>query len=106
MQQAAQAGNRDHAPAILAAITVAARPPAGVTTEKAPASSQLSVWEWEGGQLYDHEAVPDRSRSVPWVNPRACPSRGFTTWVLDPAWAGRASARRVAAAVPLSRPGR
>jgi uncharacterized BrkB/YihY/UPF0761 family membrane protein len=31
---------------------------------------------------------------------------GFTTWVLDPAWAGRVSARRAAAAVPLSRPGR
>lgn len=32
MQQAAQAGNRDHAPAILAAIRAAASPAAGATT--------------------------------------------------------------------------
>ena len=49
MDQAAQAGNRTHTPALLAAITTAAspgRPPAGTT----PDSSQLSTREWESGQ--------------------------------------------------------
>ena len=49
MEQAAQAGNRTHAPALLAALTTAAipgRPPAGTT----PDSSQLSTWDWESGQ--------------------------------------------------------
>ncbi len=45
MDQAAQAGNRTPAPALLAAITPAA-PPAGT----APDSIQLSTWDWEGGQ--------------------------------------------------------
>jgi len=49
MEQAAQAGNRTHAPALLAATTTAVipgRPPADTT----PDSMQLSTWEWEGGQ--------------------------------------------------------
>lgn len=56
MRQAALAGNREHAPAILAAITAATtadRAPAG----KSPAGAQLSVWEWEGGQPPGREAV-------------------------------------------------
>ena len=36
MAQAAQAGNRDHAPAILAAIRPAASPVAGAATDRAP----------------------------------------------------------------------
>jgi len=36
MEQAAQAGNRDHAPAILAGISAAARMPAGATVGRAP----------------------------------------------------------------------
>ncbi|HEY6789728.1 MAG TPA: DUF5994 family protein, partial [Trebonia sp.] len=47
MRHATRAGNRDHAPAILAAITLAE----GATVGKAAGSSQLSAWEWEGGQL-------------------------------------------------------
>jgi len=61
MEQAAQAGNREHAPAILAAITATAV----TTTRKEAGSMQLGVWEWEGGHLRDHEAAPDRSRPVP-----------------------------------------
>jgi Family of unknown function (DUF5994) len=45
MDQAAQAGNRTPAPGLLAATTTAAAP-AGT----APDSTQLSTWEWEGGQ--------------------------------------------------------
>lgn len=45
MKQAAQAGNRTHTPALLAAITTGG-PQAGTT----PDSIQLSTWEWEGGQ--------------------------------------------------------
>jgi hypothetical protein len=61
VEQAAQAGNREHAPAILAAITAAVSPAAG----KEAGSIQLGVWEWEGGHLHDHEAAPDRSRPAP-----------------------------------------
>ena len=43
MDQAAQAGNRT--PHLLAAITTAAAP-AGTTLD----STQLSTWDWEGGQ--------------------------------------------------------
>ena len=53
MDQAAQAGNRTHAPALLAALTTAAipgRPPAAAPDGAAPDSVQLSTWEWEGGQ--------------------------------------------------------
>jgi hypothetical protein len=53
MDQAAQPGNRTHTPALLAAITTAAHPgppsdppPPGT----APGSTELSIWEWEGGQ--------------------------------------------------------
>jgi hypothetical protein len=49
MDQAAQAGNRTPAPALLAATTTAGspnRPPPGTT----PDSIQLSTWDWEGGQ--------------------------------------------------------
>ena len=50
MRQAARAGNREHAPAILAAITAAGGPAAGTTPQEEAASTQLSTWEWEGGQ--------------------------------------------------------
>jgi hypothetical protein len=49
MQQAAQAGNREHAPAILAAITAAGCLAAGSTPRKGGESTQLGTWEWEGG---------------------------------------------------------
>ena len=58
MRQALQAGDRDHAPAIQAAITLAE----DATATKALGTSQLSVWEWEGGQLRGREAPPDRAR--------------------------------------------
>jgi hypothetical protein len=49
MKQAATAGNRTPASALLAAIATAAprpAPPAGTASD----SIQLSTWEWEGGQ--------------------------------------------------------
>lgn len=49
MDQAAQAGNRTPAPALLAATSTVGPPncpPAGTT----PDSIQLSTWDWEGGQ--------------------------------------------------------
>jgi hypothetical protein len=51
MDQAAQAGNRTHAPALLAATTAAshARPPASTPVRTAPDNAQVSTWEWEGG---------------------------------------------------------
>ena len=61
MEQAARAGNREHAPAILAAISAAA----GTTPRTETGSRQLGVWEWEGGRLRDHEGVPDRAQPVP-----------------------------------------
>lgn len=57
MQQAAEAGNREHAPAILAAITLMA--------DETPASLKPGVREWDGGQSHDHEVVPDRPQPVP-----------------------------------------
>ena len=45
MEQAAQAGNRNRTPALLAAMTRPARP--------AAQGIQLSTWEWEGGQWRD-----------------------------------------------------
>jgi hypothetical protein len=72
MEQAAQPGNRDHSPAILAAITAAARPPAPM----APAGSQLGSWEWEGGQLHDQETDPDRSRPAVGQRPARLPVAG------------------------------
>jgi hypothetical protein len=52
MDQAAQAGNRTRAPALLAAIATAAIPgrPGGTPAGATPDSIQLSTWEWEGGQ--------------------------------------------------------
>jgi Family of unknown function (DUF5994) len=52
MEQAAQAGNRTRTPALLAAITTAAIPgrPGGTPAGAAPDSTQLSTWEWDGGQ--------------------------------------------------------
>jgi hypothetical protein len=61
MEQAAQVGNRSHTPDLLAAITRPASP-ARPATGTATASAELSTWEWEGGQLHDHEAAPGRSR--------------------------------------------
>lgn len=71
MEQAAQAGNREHAPAILAAITAMA----GTTTRKEAGSMQLGVWEWEGGHLRDHGAA-DRSRPLPAVQRPSLPAAG------------------------------
>jgi len=51
MQRAVEAGNREHAPAILAAITV--------TADEAPASVKPGVREWEGGQSHDRQVAPD-----------------------------------------------
>jgi hypothetical protein len=64
MDQAAQAGYRTHAPALLAAL---ARPasPARPATGTAPPSTQLSTWEWEGGQL------PGPARPAPSAGPHA-----------------------------------
>ena len=62
MEQAAQAGNRRHTPALLANITRSARlarPAAGMV----PQSIQLSAWEWEGGRLYHPYAASILSRS-------------------------------------------
>jgi hypothetical protein len=71
MRQAARAGNREHAPAILAATTAAGGLAAGPTTPKEAGSTQLGIWEWEGGQLRGHDAAPDRSRPAPAGHARA-----------------------------------
>jgi hypothetical protein len=68
MDQAAQAGNRSHTPALLAAVTRPASP-ARPATGTASASTELGTWEWEGGQLHDHEAAPGRSRPAPPARP-------------------------------------
>jgi hypothetical protein len=60
-EQAAQASNRSHTPALLAAITGPVSP-ARPAAETAAAGAGLSTWEWEGGQLHDHEATPPRPR--------------------------------------------
>jgi hypothetical protein len=65
MRQAARAGNRDHAPAILAAITAAAitaagSPGSGTTAREEAGSAQLGTWEWEGGHLPGHQTAPGR----------------------------------------------
>ena len=51
MGQAAKAGNRDHAPEILAATAAAPGPVADAAPREAAPGAPLSVWEWEGGQL-------------------------------------------------------
>jgi hypothetical protein len=68
MAQAAQAGNRSHTPELLAAITRPARP-ARPAIGKASASAELSTWEWEGGQVHDHEAAPGRPRPAALARP-------------------------------------
>jgi Family of unknown function (DUF5994) len=56
MDQAAQPGNRTHAPALLAAITPAvshACPAGRIPAKRAadnPGDIEVSTWEWEGGQ--------------------------------------------------------
>ena len=65
MDRAAQAGNRSHAPDLLAAIPR----PARAATGTAPAHAQLNTWEWEGGQLHGHEPAPGRSRPAPPAGP-------------------------------------
>jgi hypothetical protein len=72
VEQAARPGNREHAPAILAAIAAAA----GSTTRKDTESKQLGTWEWEGGHLRDYEATPDRSRPVPAGHAPSLPAAG------------------------------
>ena len=69
MEQAARPGNREHAPAILAAITAAA------ATRKEARSTQPGAWEWEGGHLRGHEAAPGRSRPLP-AGPPTLPAAG------------------------------
>jgi hypothetical protein len=75
MRPAARAGNREHAPAILAAITTAGGPAAGTTPREEAASTQLGTWEWEGGHLRDHETAPDPARPVPAGHSRAAGPR-------------------------------
>jgi hypothetical protein len=69
MEQAAQAGNREHAPAILAAITATGTPEVATTTPKEAGSIQIGVWEWEGGHLHDQPGsaghVPSLSADGP-----------------------------------------
>lgn len=51
MDQAAQPGNRTHAPTLLAATTTAATPGrlASSPIRTSPDNTQLSTWDWEGG---------------------------------------------------------
>ncbi|HSZ40038.1 MAG TPA: DUF5994 family protein [Trebonia sp.] len=76
MKQAAQAGNREHAPAILAAIIAAGHPAAGAGTREENGSVQLGAREWEGGRLHDHETAPGRSRPVPGEHAPRLPAAG------------------------------
>jgi hypothetical protein len=67
MDQAAQAGNRTRAPALLATITTAAipaRPPARIPARTAPDNIQVSTWEWEGGQDSARSQEPDTSHAI------------------------------------------
>jgi hypothetical protein len=67
MDQAAQAGNRTRAPALLAAITTAAipaRPAASIPARTAPDNIQVSTWEWEGGQDSARSQEPDTSHAI------------------------------------------
>jgi len=77
MDQAARAGNRTHAPALLAAVTRPAKM-ARAATGTASASTGLGTWEWEGGQLHDHEAAPARSRPTApaWPSRALAPAAG------------------------------
>jgi hypothetical protein len=75
MKQAAQAGNREHAPAILAAIAAVGRPTAGAARED-NGSVQLGAPQWEGGGLHDNETAPDRSRPVPGERTPLLPAAG------------------------------
>jgi hypothetical protein len=79
MRQAAQAGNREHAPAILAAITAADLPAPGGMTRKEGESTQLGTWEWEGGHLPGHETAPDGSRPMPAGHAPSLPAPGPET---------------------------
>jgi hypothetical protein len=72
MEQAAQAGNREHAPAILAVISAAA----GSVTGRGAGSTQPGAGEWEPGQLHDDEAAPDRARPVSGGHPPCLPAVG------------------------------
>jgi Family of unknown function (DUF5994) len=62
MDQAAQAGNRTHAPALLAAIATAvghAYPAGRIPAKRAPDNPddiEVSTWEWEGGHDSAREA--------------------------------------------------
>ena len=71
MDQAAQAGNRTHAPALLAGITTAishAHPAARIPATRAPDDIEVSTWEWEGGH--------DSARREPLAGP---PGPGITS---------------------------
>jgi hypothetical protein len=63
-RQATLTGNREHAPAILAALTAAAATADRATTadraaaRQSPTGTQLSVWDWEGGQPAGQETTP------------------------------------------------
>jgi hypothetical protein len=52
MQQAAEADNREHAPATT------------LRADKTPTSINPGVREWDGGQSDDHEVVPDQPQPV------------------------------------------
>ena len=71
MHQAAQAGNRTHAPALLAGLSTAishAHPAARIPAPRAPDDIEVSTWEWEGGH--------DSARREPLAGP---PRPGITS---------------------------
>jgi HSP20 family protein len=56
--------------------TATASPAAGVIAEKAAESSQLGVWEWEGGKLHGHEVAPARPVPASGGHPPRQPAAG------------------------------
>jgi hypothetical protein len=75
MRQAARAGNREHAPAILAAITAAGgRQPAPRPGRK-PGAPSSAPGNGRAASLRDHETAPDHSRPVPAGHSRAAGPR-------------------------------
>jgi len=56
--------------------TATASPAAGAIAEKAAESSQLGVWEWEGGKLHGHEVTPARPDPASGGHPPRQPAAG------------------------------
>jgi HSP20 family protein len=56
--------------------TATASPAAGAIAEKAAESSQLGVWEWEGGKLHGHEVTPARPVPASGGHPPRQPAAG------------------------------